>query len=198
MTKQQITSTRRMGPVGSENWHAMLDSAQDVLLEEGHASLSSRRIAERLGVKQRLIYYYFRTMDDLIIDLFRRSNEREIERLNKAARSSRPLHEIWNVCIDTVDARLVSEFTALANRSEGLKKEVIFFIEESRAIQVRALEQAAAKLSDPSGLSAVSLAFIATSIALSLNREETLAIKTGHAETRAMIEKLIDRYEPGD
>jgi AcrR family transcriptional regulator len=198
MTEQRIKPTRRMGPAGSENWHAMLDSAQDILLEEGHASLSSRRIAERLGVKQRLIYYYFRTMDDLIIDLFRRSNEREFDRLKKAAKSPRPLREIWNVCIDTTDARLVSEFTALANRIEGLKKEVIFFIEESRAIQVRALEQAAAKMTDPSGLPAVSLAIIATSVALSLTREETLGINAGHAETRAMIEDLIDRYEPAD
>ncbi len=196
MAKQQVKSERRMGPVGSEVWHAMLDSAQDVLLEEGHASLTSRRVAERLGVKQRLIYYYFRTMDDLIIDLFRRSNERELARLKAAAESPKPLREIWDVCINTTDARLVSEFMALANRIDGLKKEVIYFIEESRAIQIRVLQQAAARTANPSGLSAASLAIIATSVALSLTREGQLGVDAGHAEVRSLIEDLINSYEP--
>ena len=48
----------------------MLDSAEDILREEGYGALTSRRVAERLGVKQRLVYYYFRTMDDLIAETF--------------------------------------------------------------------------------------------------------------------------------
>jgi AcrR family transcriptional regulator len=197
MAKPQIKSQRRMGPVGSENWHAMLDSAQEILREEGHAALTSRRIAERMGVKQRLIYYYFHTMDELIVDLFQRLSEREIARLELAAQSPRPLREVWDVCIHTTDARLVSQFMALANRIEGLRKEVVHFIEESRAIQVRALEQAAQRAAIPSGLPAQSLALLATSVALSMTREEQLGITSGHAEVRALIEDVIARYEPG-
>ena len=69
MTSNQQRSERRMGPAGSENWHAMLDGAEAVLREEGQAALTSRRIAEQIGVKQRLVYYYSSTMDDLIIAL---------------------------------------------------------------------------------------------------------------------------------
>jgi AcrR family transcriptional regulator len=196
MANPQIKSQRRMGPVGSENWHAMLDSAQEILREEGHAALTSRRIAERMGVKQRLIYYYFHTMDELIVDLFQRMSEREIARLNSAAQSSRPLRNVWDVCIHTTDARLVSQFMALANRIEGLRKEVVHFIEESRAIQVRALEQAAQRSAIASRLPAQSLALLATSVALSMTREEQLGITSGHAEVRALIEDVIARYEP--
>jgi AcrR family transcriptional regulator len=196
MAKPEIKSQRRMGPVGSENWHAMLDSAQEILREEGHAALTSRRIAERMGVKQRLIYYYFHTMDELIVDLFQRMSERELARLNHAAQSARPLREVWDVCIHTTDARLVSQFMALANRIEGLRKEVVHFIEESRAIQVRAIEQAAQRAGIPSGLPAQSLALLATSVALSMTREEQLGITSGHAEVRALIEDVITRYEP--
>jgi AcrR family transcriptional regulator len=196
MAKPQIKSERRMGPVGSENWHAMLDSAQEILREEGHAALTSRRIAERMGVKQRLIYYYFHTMDELIVDLFQRLSERELARLNRAAGSSRPLREVWDVCIHTTDARLVSQFMALANRIEGLREEVVHFIEESRAIQARAIEQAAQRAAIASGLPAQSLALLATSVALSMTREEQLGITSGHAEVRALIEDVIARYEP--
>jgi AcrR family transcriptional regulator len=196
MAKPQIKSQRRMGPVGSENWHAMLDSAQEILREEGHAALTSRRIAERMGVKQRLIYYYFHTMDELIVDLFQRLSERELARLNRAAESSRPLREVWDVCIHTTDARLVSQFMALANRIEGLREEVVHFIEESRAIQARAIEQAAQRAAIASGLPPQSLALLATSVALSMTREEQLGITSGHAEVRALIEDVIARYEP--
>ena len=86
---------RRMGPEGSENWHAMLDGAEAILREEGHAHLTSRSIADRIGVKQRLVYYYFRTMDDLVIALFHRMAEREMARLKAAASGERPLRAIW-------------------------------------------------------------------------------------------------------
>ncbi|WP_231568425.1 TetR/AcrR family transcriptional regulator [Novosphingobium malaysiense] len=82
---------RRMGPEGSENWHAMLDGAEAIPREQGHAELTSRSIAERIGVKQRLVYYYFWTMDDLVIALFRRMSGRELARLQDAAGGPRPL-----------------------------------------------------------------------------------------------------------
>src|ERR1700757_2358581 len=39
MAARKLGSDRRMGPRGSENWHAMLDGAEDILREEGHAQL---------------------------------------------------------------------------------------------------------------------------------------------------------------
>jgi AcrR family transcriptional regulator len=57
MSGMQGKSDRRMGPPGSDNWHAMLDGAEAILRDEGHAALTSRAVAERIGVKQRLVYY---------------------------------------------------------------------------------------------------------------------------------------------
>jgi len=79
-------------------------------------ALTSRAVAERIGVKQRLVYYYFRTMDELIVETFRRLAIREKERMSKALAHDLPLREIWEVCVRTTDTRLVSEFMALANR----------------------------------------------------------------------------------
>ncbi|MEZ5742480.1 MAG: helix-turn-helix domain-containing protein [Sphingomonadaceae bacterium] len=198
MAKAEQKSERRMGPAGSENWHAMLDGAEEVLREEGHAALTSRRVAERVGVKQRLIYYYFRTMDDLIVELFHRSSEREIARLKEAASSDRPMREIWDICIHTTDARLISEFMALAARIDALRKEVIHFIEESRRIQIEAIAKAAKRSKVKAAIPADGLALIATSLALSLTREEQIGIDLGHETVRDLVETIFDRYEPGD
>lgn len=185
-----------MGPAGSDNWHAMLDGAQDVLREEGHAALTSRRVAERVGVKQRLIYYYFRTMDELVVALFERLSERELARLRRAADSELPLREIWNVCVHTADARLVTEFMALASRIEALRAHVTFFIEESRRIQMAAIERAAARADTAKPLSADGLALLATSLALSLTRESQIGVDLGHASVRALVDRMLDLYEP--
>ena len=186
---------RRMGPVGSENWHAMLDGAEAVLREEGHAQLTSRRIAERIGVKQRLVYYYFATMDDLIIELFRRLSVRDLARLREALATDCPLREIWNVCIHTADGRLITEFMALAHRIPGLREEVTHYIAESRAIEVGALEAALRRTPAASKLPPTALAIFATSVALTLIRERQLGIETGHAEVIGVIEGFLGKTE---
>ena len=61
---------RRMGAPGSTNWGMMLDAAEAILCEEGYGALSSRRVAEKAGFKQRLVYYYFRSMDELAVEMF--------------------------------------------------------------------------------------------------------------------------------
>jgi AcrR family transcriptional regulator len=185
-----------MGPIGSANWHLMLDAAEATLLEEGYGALTSRRIAERVGVKQRLVYYYFQTMDELIVETFRRMSIRELERMRASLTTEMPLRELWDVCIHTTDSRVTSEFMALAYRSESLRLEVVRFIEDSRALQVEAIARSlalanAAALLDPDGL-----ALLAIGISLAITREDALGISTGHAAIIAMVEKFLDRVEP--
>lgn len=174
----------------------MLDAAEDILRDEGYGALTSRRVAERLGVKQRLVYYYFRTMDDLVLETFKRLAVRDLERLEAGVASGRPLHEAWDLFSNNSDPRIVSEFMALANHHEKLSKEVIAFIEKSREVQIRALKKAmAAKGKDTSSLSPDAIALICTSVALALNRERALGIKKGHAPVKKMIRQFFDEIE---
>jgi len=189
-------TNRRMGPVGSAQWLAMLDAAEATLLEEGYGALTSRRIAERVGVKQRLVYYYFQTMDELIVETFRQMAIRELERMRNTLLTEMPLRELWDVCIHTTDSRVTSEFMALAYRSQGLRQEVIAFIEESRAIQVEAICRSLARtntapLIDPDGL-----ALLATGVSLAMTRENALGVSSGHDAILSMIGNFLDRVEP--
>jgi len=186
-----------MGSIDSAKAEAMLDAAEAILREEGYAALTSRRVAEYLGVKQRLVYYYFRTMDDLVLETFKRLSVRELARLRSAIASERPLHQVWDICINTNDARLVSEFMALANRSEGVREEVIRFIEESRRLQVVALKRALARRGDDvQRVSPEVVALVGTSLALALNREAALGVTKGHAAARKMIAAFFADIEP--
>lgn len=175
----------------------MLDAAEEILCEEGYGGLTSRNVADRIGVKQRLVYYYFATMDELIVETFRRLAIRELERLAKASASGHPLRAVWNVYVDTNDTRLVSEFMALANRIEALRIEVKDFIEESRKLQIAALERARTADNAEGAMPAIAAAFFATSAALAMHREAAIGIEAGHEETRAVIERFIAAVDPG-
>lgn len=191
------TSARRLAPIDSETRTLMLEAAEALLREEGYAMLTSRRIANRIGVKQQLVFYYFRTMDDLIVDAFRALAKRELERLESALQSEHPLHEIWNVCINTSDARLIAEFMALAHRNERLRTEVTGHIERMRRIHVEALTRASKKKGG--GLAAlrpVAISFLASSAALALTRESAIGMAMGHTEVQDLIGEAIAALEP--
>lgn len=192
-----MPSTRRMGSMDSEKAEAMLDATQAILRDEGYGALTSRRVAEYLGVKQRLVYYYFRTMDDLVLETFRKLVIRDLERLEAGVASDRPLHELWDVFINTTDSRIIAEFMALANHHAELREEVIAFIEKSRKIQIRELKKAMkASGMDTSSLSAEAIAFIGSSVALALNRESTLGINMAHTPVKKLIKQFFNNLEP--
>ena len=185
---------RRMGSLDSAMAQSMLTATEEVLKEEGYASLTSRRVAEYIGVKQRLVYYYFATMDDLIIESFRRLAIRELERLKSSVSSEQPLHAIWDVGINTADSRLVAEFMALAYRNEGLRLEVAKFIEEARDFQVAAIRKALGS-NAAKDLKPVALALLGSSVALAMNREAAIGVTKGHQTVKRLIKSFCDELE---
>ena len=60
---------RRIGAESSTTRQALLDAAEQVMREEGYAAVTSRRVAQRAGLKPQLVHYYFRTMDELFLAL---------------------------------------------------------------------------------------------------------------------------------
>ena len=173
----------------------MLDGAEQILIDEGYGALTSRRVAEVVGVKQRLVYYYFETMDDLIVETFRRLAERELQRLQEALTHEKPLRKLWQVCAQTTDTRLVSEFMALANRNEVLREEVKNYIRETRRIQVEAIKTSQALSGRESTIAPAAAAIFATSAALAIHREKALGIRMGHGEVLAAIESFLEGAE---
>lgn len=174
----------------------MLDAAEATLLEEGYCALTSRRIAECVGVKQRLVYDHFQTMDELIVETFRRMSLREVERMRMSLDAPMPLRELWDVCIHTTDSRLVAEFMALAHRIEDLRHEVVHFIEESRRIQAEAVSRILGAPQAIAPLDADGLALLASRVALALTREQAIGADKGHGPLLALVERFLDKVEP--
>lgn len=65
-------------PKGRERIEAILDAATSVLIDEGHARLSTRKIAARANIRPGHLQYYYPTKQDVVRGLL----ERYLERAN--------------------------------------------------------------------------------------------------------------------
>ena len=74
---RNMASDRRIGAPEAKNRGVLLDAAEQLMLEEGYAAVTSRRLAEKAGLKPQLVHYYFRTMEDLFLAMFRRRAEKD-------------------------------------------------------------------------------------------------------------------------
>lgn len=174
----------------------MLDASEEVLRELGYGALTSRAVAERTGVKQRLVYYYFETMDELIVETFRRLKARELERMEAALAGNHSLRQIWDVCVHTTDTRIVLEFMTLANRIEALRQEVRDYIEVTRQMHVAALSDAMRRRGVSHDIAPAAAAIFASSAALTVHREAEIGVRMGHAEVMAVIDDYLARLDP--
>src|ERR1051325_1417823 len=91
---------RRMGPQNSRSRDLIFDALERVLQQDGYIGLTARRVAEEAGFNHQTVYYYFQTMEDLILAAFRRRSENSLKRLEAALASERPLHAIWEIYSD--------------------------------------------------------------------------------------------------
>jgi AcrR family transcriptional regulator len=188
---------RRMGLENSSSRAALMDGVEAVMREDGYAALTARSVAERAGLKHQLVYYYFQTMDDLLLATYRRHIGRVQEQVEHAFRQSRPLHAFWQVCSNPFDARLNMEFMAMANHNEIIRAETIAFGELIRRI---GLDEAAAQIdATPQGremFSPLAVTQAISAIGSIVGLETTLGIHGGHEETRTMVEWWLNRLEP--
>lgn len=189
-------TTRRMGAVGAPAWHAILNGAEDILREEGYASLNAKRIAERIGIKRQLVYYYFCDVEDLCIQLFHRIADRALEQMNAALNSDHPLRETWQAGIDTFDQTLIIEFMALANRNAEILKAMFDYIEVARNILVSALSKVLKDRPMPRiDVPLPALAVIATWLAVGMQREAAFGINNGHQDALRLIHDFVAKCE---
>lgn len=193
---KRMAATRRIGSENSTTRSALLDGVEAVMRELGYGALTARSVAERAGLKHQLVYYYFETMDELLMATYLRHTSRVSESIELAFLSPRPLHALWQVSSNPHDAVLNMEFMALANHNPAIRAETVAFGERIRRIGLdgiqRNLDRTAAA---PDAASPLALGIAVSALGMNLGMEATLGIAGGHAELRALVEWCLDRLE---
>ena len=174
---------------------ALIDATAQIMVDEGYAAATSRRVAAKAGVKPALVHYYFPSMDDLFVAVLRDKAETNLQRQRQAIAAAEPLHALW-LLSGATDARLFTEFLAMANHRKAIRSEI-----SSYAMRFRDLEEGAMTLAlkargiDLEAFPPVVMSMIMGSLARMVLHEQGLGITRGHDQARAFIEQCLDRFE---
>jgi AcrR family transcriptional regulator len=174
---------------------ALLDAAEALMLEEGYAAVSSRRIASKAGLPN-AIHYYFETMDDLFIELFRRGATRSLARQEEVLASPQPVWAFWDLLLDRSNGDLNTEFIALANHRKAIRAEIA---ESSRTFRRAQLAALACVIKTPKSADASSspeaLVLLLSAVSRFLITENAFDLDIGHAEVLEFVERCIRAIE---
>jgi AcrR family transcriptional regulator len=186
-----------MGPENSATRVALMDAVEAVMREQGYAGLSARSVAARAGLKYQIVFYYFATMDDLLLTTYRRRTQSVLERTENALSSDQPLHALWETWSDPYGASLTLEYMAMSNHNQVIRSETITFGEHIRRIMAEKLSQQLKDVSpNPDVFTPFGITLALTSIGSLLGFESALGLSGGHRETRKIVEWCLGRLEP--
>ena len=194
-----MAQPRRVGAETSRTRGVLIESTEQLMLEEGYAGVTYRSVATKSSVTAGLVQYYFPTLDDLFIAVLRRRSERNLDKLVEALQihADEPLRVLWEYSSDETSAALLMEFMALANHRKTIGVEIAEVTERSRKVQLDALSNIGQGIDLPKEkLSPEALLFLLAGIPKMMLLEGAFGVSTGHTEILSLLERYLDLAEP--
>lgn len=191
-----MTAPARVGRRDTGTREKLLDACAEIMLEEGYAAATSRRVAEKVGVQRAVVYYYFPTMDELYLAVLKRGTQANLDVQRKALASERPLHALWDLTIDPRGVQLIMEFMALGNHRKEIRAELASGAERFREAQVAALTYILREHNGGGALPPEVVSVLIASIGRLVVIESGLGITNGHDKTLELVSEYLERLEP--
>jgi AcrR family transcriptional regulator len=188
-----MAETRRPRAATAEKRARLLDTAEQIMLRDGYAAVTSRRVEAEAGLK---LHYHFGTIDELFVAVFRRRAEKNVERMRAALESPEPLRSWWELASDPRGTALLVELTAAANHRDALQAEVAELARDVRRMQVDAL----GSILDDYGIDVDEFppALVAAAVqglALVIVEDRVRGFDTGHEDAAAAMNRLLEQLE---
>jgi AcrR family transcriptional regulator len=165
---------------------ALLDAAERLLVDVGHAGITTRRLAETAGVNHGLVHYYFGSNENLLVRALERFTERLIERQRELYAADQPFIEKWRTAMrylvseDRTYEKIWLELQALAWNDPELRTRLARVNAEWRAVLTEALAEPHRELGIEMPLEA--LVSLVLTFNLGIMVERLGGIDAGHAE----------------
>jgi AcrR family transcriptional regulator len=179
---------------------ALLDAAERLLVEVGHAGITTRRLAEEAGMNHGLVHYYFGSIENLLVRVLERFTA-ELTARQRAmyAAADVPFIEKWRqamlylVSEDVAYEKIWLELQALAWNRPELRKPLARVNDEWRAVLTEALAEPRERYGIEMPLDAL------VSLVMTFNEgvilERLSGITTGHDGLLEWIDAWLERKE---
>ena len=182
-------------PARSAAEEALLDAAERLLVDVGHAGITTRGLAEQAGVNHGLVHYYFGSNENLLARTLERFTERLIERQRALYAADMPFVEKWRTAMrylmseDATYEKVWLELQALAWNNADLQGRLARVNDEWRAVLTEAFEEPHRELGIELPLDAL------VSLVMTFNTgmivERLGGIETGHHELLEWIDAWL-------
>jgi AcrR family transcriptional regulator len=195
----------REAPVRADPRQALLDAAERLLVEVGHAGITTRGLAREAGVNHGLVHYYFGSMENLFLATLERFTERVIERQRAMYQADMPFIDKWRTAMRYLDEDLASgyqkvwlELQALAWNRRELRDSVARVNAEWRSVLTEAFADAMRGYGVDGGDFGVNAI---VSLIMTFNEgiilERHSGIFDGQRELLGAIDRWLERLESG-
>jgi AcrR family transcriptional regulator len=174
---------------------ALLDAAERLLVEVGHAGITTRRLAEEAGVNHGLVHYYFGSNENLLVRALERFTRRLIARQRELYTADVPFVEKWRTAMhylvkeDATYEKIWLELQALGWNNDDLRGRLARVNAEWRTVLVEAFEEPHRELRIAMPLEA--LVSLVMTFNLGIIVERLGGIDTGHAELLDWIDRWL-------
>jgi AcrR family transcriptional regulator len=165
---------------------ALLDAAERLLVDVGHAGITTRKLAETAGVNHGLVHYYFGSNENLLIRALERFTEGMIARQRELYASDVPFVEKWRTAMrylvdeDATYEKIWLELQALSWNDPSLRARLAKVNDEWRAVLTEAFAEPHRELGIEMPLEA--LVSLVVTFNLGIIVERLGGIHAGHAE----------------
>jgi AcrR family transcriptional regulator len=188
-----MDAARRIGAKDSLTRAKLLDAAEQLMLTDGYAAVTSRHVGRTAGLSSQLVHYYFATMDDLFLEVFRRRADEGLARFERAIAAKPTLRTIWSSLNDGSGSSFNLEFVALANHRKAIRAEIASYAERFRTMQLTAISSILGERGSlPNGITPTTVLVAMAGISQLVALERALGVSGGHDEALAYIEQHLN------
>ena len=176
---------------------ALLDAAEQLLVDVGYARITTRRVAEEAGVNHGLVHYYFGSNENLMVQALERFTERLIARQRELYAADMPFVEKWRTAMrylvseDVTYEKVWLELQALGWNNPDVRERLARVNAEWRAVLTESFEEPHRQLGIGIPLDALVSLVITFNVGIMVERLG--GIDAGHAELLAWIDGWLSR-----
>ena len=178
---------------------ALLDAAERLLVDVGHAGVSTRRVAEEAGINHGLVHYYFGSIENLLVRVLERFTARLTERQRDLYAAEIPFLEKWRTAMqflmedDLAYEKVWLELQALAWNRPELRERVAAVDAEWRQVLTDAFAEPRKRYGIEMPLEA--LVSLVTTFNLGIMLERQVGIDSGHRALLEWIDGWLDERD---
>jgi AcrR family transcriptional regulator len=192
-------------PARVEATAALLEAAEQLLVEVGYAGITVRRLAERAGINHGLVHYYFGSMQDLFLRVVERFTDGLIDRQRQMYAAPLPFIDKWRQAMRFLDDdaeanyhKVWFELQALGWNDLGVQERLRSVHQQWIDVLTPAFDAGLAELGvDRRRYPTNAIVSLVVTFNQGIMLERLSGVDSGHRDLLRMVDRMLERLWKG-